>query len=265
MTSQFAQLIAADVRTDPYVHFLKSSFLDPDTFSVLNEAWPEGHLFDGIAYGMGGRRGFGNHTSEQYPLFKQVVDHSQVWRDFFHSVNNEDFCHSLLSILAPYAEAADAAVDFSQLRFRDAHPDDRKDIGADEFTVDFNISEAVQGYWREAHHDNPNKIVVFLLYFNDIGVDAGGEFLIYRHKQSMAPRDYERFPAMEDVDQVATVRPQPNLLVGTMNSRNAYHAVRKITSPTAKRRFVYIALGLRHNVRAWRPGNPKDCQRPVHI
>jgi hypothetical protein len=253
-----------DVHEEPFVFFLKKSFLKPDFFEKLDRQWPDDEFFSDIKYGMGGRRGFGNHTVAGYERFEKLIESSSEWKTFYDEVNSAEYCQHLLEVMRPHAEEMGTTLDFDKLSFVDLKPEDRAKAADNEYYIDFNITEAKKGYWREPHHDNPNKLAVFLLYFNDLR-EPGGELQIFGHKENLNYPDYERFPLMEDVNLVEEIRPEANLIAGTMNSRNAYHGVGEITSDTAHRRFVYIAIGLRNDVRAWKLGKPKKTPAPTHI
>ncbi|MEM9007070.1 MAG: hypothetical protein AAGE59_26520 [Cyanobacteria bacterium P01_F01_bin.86] len=265
MIDRSVKIESKDFSEEPYCHIAKKEFLDKAYFQELNEQWPDQEFFKGIVYGMGGRRGFGNHKVPGYDYFQKLMDTSPAWRHLYESVNNAEFVENLLKTLKPFADARGSRLNFDDLEFVDLHPSVREEQAADnQVFVDFNITEAKHGYWREPHHDNPNKIAVFLMYMNDLdtGVDAGGEFLIYGHKEQKEYPRYERFPAYDDVNLSQIIRPVANQFVGTLNSRDAYHAVRKITAEGVTRRFIYVALGLKKDVHVWKINRPDPSVKP---
>ena len=103
--------------------------------------------------------------------------------------------------------------------------------------LDFNFSLSQKGYKREIHRDKDNRIINFLLYFNEIKSKKGGDFEIY--DQTDANASLSRHPDKNLLDHFLEITPKPGKLIVFLSSPNSYHAVSEMMDEKDKRFFVY--------------------------
>lgn len=103
--------------------------------------------------------------------------------------------------------------------------------------LDFNFSLSQKGYKREIHRDKDNRIINFLLYFNEIKSNKGGDFEIY--DQTDANATLSRHPDKNLLNQFLEITPKPGKLIVFLSSPNSYHAVSEMMDDEDKRFFVY--------------------------
>tara|TARA_B100001093_G_C26821019_1_gene1011897 strand:- start:1047 stop:1841 length:795 start_codon:yes stop_codon:yes gene_type:complete len=110
-----------------------------------------------------------------------------------------------------------------------------KDRGIIHCHMDF--SEAKAGYQREPHHDTENRIISFLLYFNDFEQNNGGNFQIYDFLSEN--ESYSKRPNINNLKLVKEITPTAGTLVAFYSSPNSIHGVEKIKSDSPSRCFMY--------------------------
>lgn len=103
----------------------------------------------------------------------------------------------------------------------------------------WDYSMAKNGYGREVHRDSDSRVVVFLIYLNEIGVDAdGGGLTLYNsfdsEKGIWPPR-----PSFNNVTPLETLKPKAGRLVIFLNTANAYHSVDTMQNSDRPRHFIY--------------------------
>lgn len=103
--------------------------------------------------------------------------------------------------------------------------------------LDFNFSLSQKGYKREIHRDKDNRIINFLLYFNEIKSNKGGNFEIYNQIDTNVT--LSRHPDSDLLKQFSEIRPKPGKLIVFLSSPNSYHAVSEMMDDEDKRFFVY--------------------------
>jgi hypothetical protein len=104
-----------------------------------------------------------------------------------------------------------------------------------ELIYDFSIAQ--NGYKREIHRDSDSRILVFLIYLNQLSSDtAGGNLNIYKLKENKNIKPAK--PEEVECDLIDSVEPKPGRLVVFLNSAEAYHSVTTMTGKD-KRFFIY--------------------------
>lgn len=98
------------------------------------------------------------------------------------------------------------------------------------------LASSSGGYDVKVHTDNRYKIVVGLLYLNELPQGSGGQTLFHKYVSNA------------NYDELSRVDPKPGRLVLFINSDDAYHSVKKYTG-NIPRNFLYFsfnAVGLRN-------------------
>ena len=102
---------------------------------------------------------------------------------------------------------------------------------------DFDFSVAGNGYAREPHFDSKERILNFLFYINNFSGKEGGNFQIYKYKQT--PKEYIQQPSIKDLLIFKNLEPKKGSLVTFLSSPQSIHGVDKINNNKEKRYFFY--------------------------
>ena len=112
--------------------------------------------------------------------------------------------------------------------------------------VDFSI--ATNGYFREAHRDRDNRVVNFLIYFNDVSKKSGGSFNICGIKKKYKANKLPRFPKKKEIFITEKIFPKVGTLVIFLSSPDSYHEAGKFKSNFQKRFFLYGSYSLNKKI-----------------
>jgi len=107
----------------------------------------------------------------------------------------------------------------------------------------FDYSVAKEGYAREVHRDSDARVVVFLLYLNDLEDSVKGGSLKIHGSKSEA-QFFDPRPADKDVEVIKEFRPKAGRLLMFLNTANSYHSVEKMSRSEQGRHFLYGAYTL---------------------
>lgn len=119
-------------------------------------------------------------------------------------------------------------------------PAPQKSMDAMRLGIDINAAMAYGGYQREPHTDNRHKILVGLLYFNDVEEALGGGTSFWKTKKPTAIKDCVRFPDVGDMEMIEAAQPKAGRLVLFANSNDGYHGVTEYLGE-APRCFLYFS------------------------
>jgi len=119
--------------------------------------------------------------------------------------------------------------------------------------VHFDISAAHNGYFREIHHDNDNRVVAMVFYLSDHNKDnrVGGEFSIYKYKSFRNLSLCDAHPKEEEMVEVKKIIPRKNQGIIFLSTPNSYHSVPLIKNAEKWRKFIYIGISV-DNPKAWK-------------
>lgn len=110
----------------------------------------------------------------------------------------------------------------------------------------FDVSSAGNGYSREIHRDSDARVFVFLLYLNDLEVEAGctgGELLLHNYEGD-EQGDPPPQPPFDQTSILEEVQPKSGRLLIFENNRYSYHSVRKMSGFSGERFFCYGSFTL---------------------
>lgn len=100
---------------------------------------------------------------------------------------------------------------------------------------DYSISNL--GYTRSIHRDSDSRVIVMLLYLNNLEKEVkGGSLEIYKTKKR---GKYPPFIPYDESSKVQDIKPVAGKLVIFLNTANAYHAVSKMSHSSFGRHFIY--------------------------
>ena len=102
----------------------------------------------------------------------------------------------------------------------------------------YDYSVAGDGYKREIHRDSDSRIIVFLLYLNELDKQIeGGNLEIYKPKKQLEkpmPR-----PEPSSCELVEKIEPAAGKLVIFQNNDTSYHSVSELKKSKNNRNFIY--------------------------
>jgi len=105
----------------------------------------------------------------------------------------------------------------------------------------FDYSFSSNGYGREIHRDSDNRLIVVLLYLNNLGEStSGGDLEIYKLRKSK--REQNSFPSQpekNDCELQYIIKPKRGRLVMFINQHNSYHGVSEMINDKEGRHFLY--------------------------
>tara|TARA_B110000008_G_scaffold274167_1_gene309541 strand:+ start:6910 stop:7692 length:783 start_codon:yes stop_codon:yes gene_type:complete len=93
---------------------------------------------------------------------------------------------------------------------------------------DLVISEAGIGYKLKTHKDKPSRLIVFLLYLNDLNETDGGSLEIYSSNNSFEPIEINK-----------KFIPEAGKLIVFLSNPVSYHNVEEIKKKSISRKFIY--------------------------
>ena len=105
----------------------------------------------------------------------------------------------------------------------------------------FDYSFSSNGYGREIHRDSDNRLIVVLLYLNDLDSSSlGGDLEIYKIKKEKIKQNiYPPQPNKKDCDLEYVIKPKRGRLVMFVNQFNSYHGVSEMINDKKGRHFIY--------------------------
>lgn len=252
------------VNQEPFPHAIIDQILVESEFDSLLNEFPNEDYFNKLKPVMGNRRRLASEDKEFY----QFLTESNAWRKFYEYVNSEDFAKRFINIfngqLRRYTcsiESIDNLIFDQNYYKRKAYSREpgfllklvnflkkklKKDIKnvPKKYFVHLDLSAAHNGYSREVHTDNRNRIAAMLIYFSgkdEIG-GSGGDLILHSHKFKKNQNEYERFPNDEDVVEITKVEPNSNRGVMFLCTNNSYHSVEKIIDAKGWRKFIYLGI-----------------------
>lgn len=103
----------------------------------------------------------------------------------------------------------------------------------------FDISQAVNGYKREIHRDSDSRLIVFLLYLNELDEGGVGGTLNLFNYCGKDHDDPDPQPNPESCSLIKAIAPEKGKLVIFKNDNHAFHSVPEMSNFRGKRTFCY--------------------------
>ena len=264
----------SDVVAKPFPHVIKQDILPPDVFAALRADFPDTSIFEdqvSLNGKVGSRTGSGFDLYRGDPSYEALLQRSNAWRTFDGHINSQRFLDTFCEVFADSLDAIGLQIDVKRSTVAHDYFEPRTNLTETATVGDrlhglaktlatpilgrqrpepatmftrLDIHKSVGGYAKLPHCDRPNRLCSLIIYFTDAEATglAGGDLLIFKHKQEKPVEDYERHPRPTSVEQVVQLRPKPNLGVFFPCQNNSYHAVTEITSKDVERDFLYINM-----------------------
>ena len=106
----------------------------------------------------------------------------------------------------------------------------------------YNYAKAGNGYTREIHRDSDSRLIVFVLYLNELSANGeGGTFDIY--KRIKEDKNLAQ-PLHESCEKIESISPGLGKLIMFLNTDESYHAVSEMKNFEDYRYFIYGSFTL---------------------
>ena len=265
------QISRADVVSEPFPHVVKRGILPQSLFEELRADFPSAVQFED-QYALTGSEGSRVRAGKGFDIYRgdaaydQLIARSPAWASFDAYINSPAFVETFQEVFGPDLDALGCAITVQPAAYDRAEVEGRETLvprsplherirgflsafrprrrSTPRLFTRLDIEKSTKGYSKPPHCDHENRLGSLILYFTDMKAEGieGGELNIYRHRRKTAPAAHERHPKPDDVEVVATLKPEPNLGVFFPCSNNSYHGVNAVTTPGKERDFLYINI-----------------------
>ena len=104
----------------------------------------------------------------------------------------------------------------------------------------YGFSKAGNGYNQAIHRDSDSRLIVFLLYLNDIPANAnGGNLDLYKKIGKITEIEN---PSENSLEKITSIAPKEGRLVIFKNDDDSYHGVKTMKNYINYRHFIYGAF-----------------------
>ena len=118
--------------------------------------------------------------------------------------------------------------------------------------IDFSLSS--KGYEREPHTDKSTRILVMLIYFNNLKKEDGGSLEIYKYKSEK--KKYNSNPSLNEIEKKHCFIPKAKSLIVFQSNPESVHSVSKMISNN-ERVFAYGAYTMKYPIN-WQNNESKN-------
>lgn len=257
------------IYTKPFPFIELENCIDKTLYDQLKNEFPNDDFFNNSDTVMGGRR----RIASDEPEFYSFLDQSAAWNSFYNYINSIEFIQHCFSNFEFYFKEQNIDFRVEQFKidteFHKSQARNRKNFITEKISkinkrllnnnksdkvryniyTHFDISSAHNGYVREIHRDSAQRILNFLIFFNEKeeAHGNGGDFLIHQHNITKPLFDYEVAPNEKDTSVYKTISPQDNLGVFFLSTPNSYHSVSLIENASKFRNFIYVGISSKSN------------------
>jgi Rps23 Pro-64 3,4-dihydroxylase Tpa1-like proline 4-hydroxylase len=258
---------------DPFPHLIVPNFFSKTECESAFKSISESQDYDDDV--MGGR----NRIVKGGTLFEEILDNSLPLREFYLQMNQEKTFNFLDYIfkqkMKHYQKPCYTFMDNGNCEFLPSHSSYSRDTRTSKlgslangvlsrikhelfknfdyrspqhiyFDCDFSISR--KGYSREPHHDNPHRIINFILYFNTIQNDLGGALEFFQYKKSNKVF-LSRQPNANHLELIKVLPPAAGTLVVFLSTPHSIHGVSLLNGESTRRVFSYGSFSLNGSVK----------------
>jgi hypothetical protein len=241
--SLLTRVSADDIVQEPFPHVVVHDALDPELCQRLIGEFPSFEAFTQTL-----QRPYKGNELLVYHASRELNDPglTPLWRDMIAEHVSQEHLNRLLDIFADtirehHASFLERVGSPHQLRagIRHVDPFDSADVLLEAQTA-INTPVAATSAVRQAHLDNPNKLIVGLYYLRHPDDESrGGDLELYRYANGRAEFEGHEVP-MRFVEPVKRVRYERNTLVLFLNTPNSLHGVTPRTPTPVPRMFLNL-------------------------
>tara|TARA_B100001175_G_C19511502_1_gene644222 strand:- start:3670 stop:4479 length:810 start_codon:yes stop_codon:yes gene_type:complete len=259
-------LDTSNLKTVPYPYLIQKNIINNNIYQSLKNHFPGDEVFNKNRSNadyifQGGCKGFFRSS----PGFNEYLKTNDPWNELFNYINNKKFMNEVIEVLRNSLDQFNLKNKIEQWKYSNYVEPNYPNLTSrifnklkmnylydqffkilhskNDYYFLFEILKAENGYSREIHTDNKNKLAIMLFYFGSLeGENPGGEFVMYEPRIKKELKDFERFPDINNVKEIARITPEDNVGGLMLNCPNAYHSVTKITNTISSRKFLQVSL-----------------------
>jgi 2OG-Fe(II) oxygenase superfamily len=231
----------APVRTKPFEHVLKESYIDPEIYAELVRSFP-------TCPPSTGPTGYSTYWGDEQ--YDRLMAENSAWKALFNAFHSQQFIDYSIRQFADAYRSYGCVIDLTKARYV-PYVETRKDKEArhiskvehepHELWVRVDIHQGLVGYTRRPHVDHRRRLISMLIYLCDADQNqmVGGDLVLHRGKSSLF--------GWGDL----VVRPKHNRSVVFPCYANSIHSVPEIKSEKGPRNFLQITVS--SSTDAWSP------------
>ncbi len=228
---------------DPFPHVIIKNFFNKDFYNKLENEFPKKKVFLNYKNNVGRMH---HDTTFGHDLYQDILDNSNVYNELHNYIYSDNFIKTFINF---FSSEIDNEINKSFLQINvkkiniDSTPFEvgkiynkqnfkkkenfflypRLDIGMGE--KGYGINTGGNGI----HVDNPQRLISILFYVGGYSEMQGGEHRLWKALDKKA-------------QMVKEIKPEPNLLIASLQNNISYHDVNPISQITGTRNAFYIAI-----------------------
>ena len=251
MESLLTRVSADDIIEEPFPHIVVRGALEPELCRQLIDEFPPLDAFTQTLL-----RPYQSNELLVYHASRQLSDPelTPLWRDMVAEHVSQDHLNRLLEIFADairehHPSFFERVGPPHQLRagIRHVDPFDRADVLLEAQTA-INTPVTAVSSVRQAHLDNPNKLIIGLYYLRHPDDESsGGDLELYRYANGRGEFEGHEIP-MRFVEPFKRLSYESNTLVLFLNTPDSLHGVTPRTPTPVPRMFLNLGSEVETNL-----------------
>lgn len=229
--------------TDPFPHVIIKNFFDKDFYDKLENEFPKKDAFINHKNNVGRMH---YDTTFGHDLYQNVLSKSSAYNELHNYIYSNKFIETFLDI---FNKDIDNEInkDFLKINVKKLVLDSKpfevgkiynkqsfKKKGNSFLYPRLDIGMGEKGYGIKTggsgiHIDNPQRLISILFYVGGFSKIEGGEHRLWKVND-------------KKVQIAKEIKPNPNLLIASLQNNISYHDVNPITEITGTRNAFYIAI-----------------------
>ena len=100
----------------------------------------------------------------------------------------------------------------------------------------YDFSKAYNGYENKIHRDTDFRVIIILIYLNELDTtSSGGELKIFKN----ISKTLKQYPDEKEIELVEEIKPEPGKMVVMLNNYEFFHSTKKLEKLNGSRNFIY--------------------------
>lgn len=250
----------AKIVKTPFPYLVIDNALNEEDFERITKEIPSKEFIEGVKQqysdnGYGKRYDISSRQSDFYDM----IEKSPTWKKLYDYLYSKEFLNEVDKVFGDEVSRMGGLFQTRKLRLvpgrYNAHTYKEpgifrvrkigrklKEVMKNNVFVEAGLAIGNEGYWREAHVDNRNRIASMLIYFNGREDFDGGDLVLYKSKKERPLESYGKKLADEEAEAFETVEPKKNRVAMFLCSNNSFHGVVPVKEKNAPRKFSYIGI-----------------------
>ena len=229
-SEQVCNLRRFDVKTEPFAHVFRESFIEPELYRQLQRTFPSCHP---------GKSPTGYSLYWGEPDYQRLLEAELAWQALFDTFHSQAFIEWGAAQFAEEWRRGKCKINPEEARYV-PYREDRIDKERatlrkivhepQELWVRMDIHQGRLGYSRPVHLDHARRLISMLVYFCDHTENqmSGGELFLHGPDS--------------DVQNPTRIVPRHNTMVAFPCSNDSQHSVSKITAAAAPRNYIQVHI-----------------------